>query len=51
MNITCVSDLHGHFPELQGGDLLIVAGDLTKSETLEEYCDFMEWFLDQRYQK
>jgi len=28
MEITCVSDLHGYYPELPGGDLLIVAGDL-----------------------
>lgn len=29
MIIDCISDLHGQYPQLEGGDLLIVAGDLT----------------------
>ncbi len=29
MIIDCISDLHGYYPKLEGGDLLIVAGDLT----------------------
>lgn len=28
MIIDCISDLHGEYPILEGGDLLIVAGDL-----------------------
>jgi len=28
MIIDCISDLHGYYPELEGGDLLIIAGDL-----------------------
>ncbi len=27
MIIDCISDLHGFYPELLGGDLLIVGGD------------------------
>lgn len=36
MNITCISDTHGAEPTLEGGDLLIHAGDLTFRGRLEE---------------
>lgn len=29
MIIDCIGCLHDHYPELEGGDLLIVTGDLT----------------------
>jgi hypothetical protein len=29
MIIDCIADLHGHYPKLDGGDLLIICGDLT----------------------
>ncbi len=43
MIIDCISDLHGYHPDLKGGDLLIIAGDLTSRDTMEDYVDFMKW--------
>lgn len=51
MIIDCVSDLHGSYPELEGGDLLIVAGDLTARDTPGDWIKFTEWFLGQDYRK
>jgi len=49
MIIDCIADLHGYYPELEGGDLLIVAGDLTARDTGLEYDYFVEWILKQNY--
>jgi Icc-related predicted phosphoesterase len=49
MIIDCISDLHGLYPELEGGDLLIVAGDLTKRHTYQEYVNFAHWLWEQPY--
>lgn len=51
MIIDCIADLHGFQPKLDGGDLLIVAGDLTKSDTKAQYDEFVEWVLLQDYEK
>lgn len=51
MIIDCISDLHGFYPSLQGGDLLIIAGDLTARDTYNEYGLFNEWLCDLDYQK
>jgi Icc-related predicted phosphoesterase len=50
MIIDCISDLHGFYPKLEGGDLLIVAGDLTAKDSDIEHLDFIEWIgLDQKF--
>ncbi len=51
MDITCIGDLHGFYPKLDGGDLLIVAGDLTANDTEKNWIDFESWILDQSYKE
>jgi Icc-related predicted phosphoesterase len=51
MDITCISDLHGSFPKLEGGDLLIIAGDLTFNDKFPGWIAFYDWFEKQDYRK
>ncbi len=51
MIIDCVSDLHGYYPKLDGGDLLIVAGDLTARDTEKQHAEFAYWLEEQKYRK
>lgn len=51
MIIDCIADLHGHYPKLEGGDLLIVAGDLTASDKEIQYKAFYTWLEYQNYRK
>lgn len=51
LTIDCIADLHGYYPHLEGGDLLIVAGDLTSRDTSFENSDFLTWLIDQPYRK
>ena len=49
MIIDCIADLHGHYPKLKGGDLLIVAGDLSAHDHGGEHFEFLMWLKDQKY--
>jgi predicted phosphodiesterase len=51
MIVDCLSDLHGHLPKLAGGDLLIIAGDLTAHHTEREFMDLCRWIAKQKYRK
>jgi Icc-related predicted phosphoesterase len=43
MIIDLIGCSHGHYPDLEGGDLLIVTGDLTARDTDEQHLNFIEW--------
>lgn len=52
MIVDCCSDLHGEFPTLEpGGEVLIVAGDFTASDTEPEYFRFFDWLYEQKHKK
>ena len=51
MNIDVVSDLHGFHPTLEGGDLLVIAGDLTARDESFQYERFFSWCSGLNYKK
>lgn len=51
MIIDCISDLHGEYPVLEGGDILILAGDLTGNNTIRAWKYFFDWTKEQAYKE
>lgn len=51
MIIDCIGCLHGYKPKLEGGDLLIVTGDLTSGDDAFQRIDFFLWLDKQDYRK
>jgi Icc-related predicted phosphoesterase len=51
MNIDCIGCMHGAYPVLEGGDLLIITGDLTTNDSVKSWCDFFIWLSRQKYKK
>lgn len=51
MKIDCTGCLHGHYPELDGGDLLILCGDYTAADKTVQWALFFEWIKKQDYTK
>jgi len=51
MIVDFIGCLHGHYPKLEGGDLLIVTGDLTSRHSDREFQLFAIWLSRQSYRK
>src|SRR5260221_708071 len=51
MIIDCIGCLHGHFPKLEGGDLLIITGDLTAKDIPLQHLEFIEYCRHLPYRK
>lgn len=49
MIIDCISDLHGFCPKLPGGDLLLICGDLTARNEVDQYEQLNDWLLTLPY--
>lgn len=51
MIIDCIADLHGHRPKLEGGDLLIIAGDSLATNDINQWHIFASWMNGLNYKK
>jgi len=51
VEVTAISDLHGYQPNLPGGELLLIAGDLTSQDRVDEYKTLTQWLVSCDYEK
>lgn len=51
MIIDCISDLHGYYPRLEGGDVLVLGGDYTARDKMIQWGEFFHWLKNQPYRK
>lgn len=51
MIIDCLGCLHGTYPKLEGGDLLLLTGDLTGRDSVKEWDAWFHWLDKQQYKK
>jgi Icc-related predicted phosphoesterase len=43
--------MHGEYPVLEGGDLLIITGDITSNDSVKAWNSFYNWLKPQNYKK
>jgi len=49
LKIDCISDLHLFHPKLEGGDILLCAGDLTFHGKIHKVIEMLKWLSEQDY--
>lgn len=49
MKIDMIADQHGCLPDLKGGDVLILAGDYTATDSRVDWATFFLWLFDLDY--
>lgn len=43
LRLVCISDTHGHTPEIRDGDVLVHAGDISSRGTQQEVVEALHW--------
>jgi 3',5'-cyclic AMP phosphodiesterase CpdA len=51
MIIDAIGCTHGEYPQLEGGDLLIITGDCTANDSVASWGKFFDWLDRQNYKK
>jgi len=49
LKIDCIADTHGAQPALPGGDILVIAGDISYQGEIRELVAFNDWVSKQNY--